>query len=131
MPREPSFAFSSIIVQFTPHFYVVLCMALCDGFFRLVTMCDRPFAVNQWSVDDVCTWLTAIGMGQKAQPFQTNGVDGGLLTDMSANDLTNDLGLDSFEAKKVLRELDFAKGLSSGGDGAPSSGGESVSSYST
>lgn len=87
--------------------------------------------VDQWSVDDVCTWLSAIGMGTQAKAFHDNGVDGSLLTSMSSDDMTNDLGLDSFQAEKVLHEIDFANQLStSSGGGASSGGGSSVSTRS-
>jgi len=77
-----------------------------------------PQPVNQWSVNNVATWLCAIGLGSKADAFKDNAVDGSLLCTLSAEDLTNDLGLSGIQSKKVLMELDFAQSLTSGGGGA-------------
>lgn len=76
-----------------------------------------PEPIQQWSVDNVCTWLTAIGLGSKAEAFQENGVDGNLLCSLTKDDLTNDLSLSGLQAKKVLLEIEFAQGLTSGGGG--------------
>lgn len=76
-----------------------------------------PEPVNQWSVDDVATWLCAIGLGSKVDPFKENAVDGALLETLSQEDLQNDLGLSGIQTKKVLLELEFAQGLTSGGGG--------------
>lgn len=76
-----------------------------------------PEPVNQWSVDDVATWLCAIGLGSKVEAFKENAVDGGLLCTLSKEDLQNDLELSGIQAKKVLMELDFANSLTSGGGG--------------
>lgn len=76
-----------------------------------------PEPVNQWSVDDVATWLCAIGLGAKVEPFKENAVDGALLATLSKEDLQNDLELSGIQAKKVLLELEFIDGLTSGGGG--------------
>ena len=81
----------------------------------LLVMAPKP--VSQWSVDNVCTWLSAIGLGSKAAPFKDNAVDGSLLSTLSAEDLSADLGLSNIQAKKVLHELEFVASLSSGGGG--------------
>ena len=78
-----------------------------------------PEPIQQWSVDNVCTWLTAIGLGSKAEAFKDNGVDGSLLCTLSTNDLTSDLSLSGIQAKKVLLEIEFAQGLGSGGGADP------------
>ena len=75
-----------------------------------------PKPVAQWSVDDVAVWLSAIGLGAHAGPFQENAVDGSLLLTLSQGDFTSDLGLTNLQAKKAMNELDFAKSLSSSGD---------------
>ena len=76
-----------------------------------------PEPLKQWSTDDVITWLCAIGLGDKADAFKENAVDGNLLSSLSKEDLTGDLGLSSLQAKKVLLEMDFINGLTSGGGG--------------
>lgn len=73
-----------------------------------------PEPLDQWSVDDVATWLCAIGLGAHVSPFKENSVDGALLATLSKEDLQNDLGLSGIQAKKVLVELDFINGLTSG-----------------
>jgi SAM domain (Sterile alpha motif) len=62
--------------------------------------------VTEFDLDDVCTFLTAIGLGDKAEPFRENCVDGSLLCTLTAEDLTSDLGLTGLQAKKLLRSID-------------------------
>ena len=83
-----------------------------------------PTPVSEFTTAQVCQWLVAIGLGsqqQVIQNFQSNGVDGKLLLELTANDLTSDLGLSNIQAKKVLLELDFMKelGSSSSAEGNP------------
>lgn len=76
-----------------------------------------PEPLQQWSSDDVVTWLCAIGLGSKADAFKDNAVDGSLLSSLTKEDLTSDLGLSGLQAKKVLLEMDFINGLTSGEGG--------------
>ena len=82
-----------------------------------------PTPVGEFTTAQVCQWLVAIGLGsqqQVIQNFQSNGVDGKLLLELTANDLTSDLGLSNIQAKKVMLELDFMKELgSSSAEGNP------------
>lgn len=62
--------------------------------------------VAEFDLDNVCTFLTAIGLGDKAEPFRENCVDGSLLCTLTTEDLTSDLGLTGLQAKKLLRSID-------------------------
>lgn len=75
-------------------------------------------SIDSFDVEEVAIWLQCIGLGSYAGDFRANGVDGGLLLDLSLSDLTTDLGLSSLQAKKVLRQIDFTKSLSSSADSA-------------
>jgi len=71
-----------------------------------------------YDVHEVAVWVHAIGMGDRAQAFVDNGVDGKLLVDLSIDDLKTDLGFPGLHAKKFLQKLDFALELTTPrGDG--------------
>ena len=74
---------------------------------------------KDYTPTEVGLWLTAQGLGQFAEKFQEEGVDGDLLLSLTADDLKNDLGLSSIQTKKVLKNVEFSRGL-----GAPADGGE-------
>jgi hypothetical protein len=76
-----------------------------------------PKPLEQWSADNVVTWICAIGLGEHADEFKENAVDGNLLASLSKEDLSGDLGLSPLQAKKVLLEMDFVRQLTSGGGG--------------
>jgi hypothetical protein len=73
--------------------------------------------VNKFDLDEVCTFLTAIGLGEKTGPFRENDVDGDLLCSLTIEDYTAELGLTSLQAKKLLRSIDEENNA-----GAPNSG---------
>ena len=62
--------------------------------------------VDEFDLDEVCTLLTAIGLGDKSEPFREHYVDGSLLCTLTVEDLTSDLGLTGLQAKKLLRSID-------------------------
>jgi hypothetical protein len=72
-------------------------------------------APKDYTIDEVCIWLNAIGLGSKAASFEENSVDGTMLVSLTSEDLQGDLGLSSLQARKFQQKLDFSKGLS--GDG--------------
>jgi hypothetical protein len=72
---------------------------------------------GEYSVDEVCIWLNAIGLGAKIAGFRENAVDGNMLVSLAFDDLTADLGLTNLQAKKLVRDLETSKQMASGGDG--------------
>jgi len=47
----------------------------------------------------------------------SEGVDGDLLLSLSIEDLKNDLGLSSLQAKKVMKNIEFSRSLTEGNGG--------------
>jgi len=82
-----------------------------------------PGKVETWDLDEVCIWMNAIGLGEKVQPFRENTVDGETLVSLSHGDLTQELGLSTLQAKKVLRCLDETKEMAAMREGGGSEGG--------
>lgn len=78
--------------------------------------------IKEFSAEEVGLWLAAQGLGDHAAKFVGEGVDGDLLLSLSYDDLKADLGLSSLQSKKVLKNIEFSKGLTAGGGG----GGEDV-----
>jgi hypothetical protein len=72
---------------------------------------------KEYDVDEVCLWLNAIGLDSKVDAFRENAVDGDMLVALTAEDLTNELGLSNLQAKKVLQKLEFSKELAAEGGG--------------
>ena len=64
---------------------------------------------NEYSAEEIGLWLVAQGLGEHASKFVEEGVDGDLLLTLSADDLKNDLGLSSLQAKKLLKNVEFSK----------------------
>ena len=72
--------------------------------------------INQYTVDEVGMWLTAQGLGDHASKFIDAGVDGDVLVSLDVNDLKNDLFLSGLQAKKVLSNIEFSKGMTAARD---------------
>lgn len=64
---------------------------------------------NEYSAEEIGLWLIAQGLGDHASKFVEEGVDGDLLLSLSVNDLMNDLGLSSLQAKKLMKNIEFSK----------------------
>ena len=77
---------------------------------------------GEYSVDEVCIWVNAIGLGAKMDGFRENSVDGGMLVGLTLDDLTVDLGLNNLQAKKLMRDLETTKEMASGGGGGADAG---------
>ena len=67
---------------------------------------------SNYSVDEVCVWLNAIGFGSSAPYIRESTVDGSFLCTLSVDDM-KDLGLTSIQGKRLLHNLqlttDFAE----------------------
>lgn len=81
--------------------------------------------INEFSAEEVGLWLTAQGLGEKAPAFVDEGVDGDLLLSLSIDDLKNDLGLSGLQSKKVMKNIEFSKNLTTASEGG-GEGGEEV-----
>ncbi|KAL3808217.1 hypothetical protein ACHAXA_006320 [Cyclostephanos tholiformis] len=64
---------------------------------------------NEYSAEEISLWLIAQGLGEQSSKFLAEGVDGDFLLTLSADDLKNDLGLTSLQAKKLMKNIEFSK----------------------
>jgi hypothetical protein len=66
-------------------------------------------AVKDWSIEDVCSWISGLGLEAVAPEFKKNAVNGADLACLSEQELQGDLGLTRLQAKKIrngLHEID-------------------------
>jgi len=70
--------------------------------------------LSTYDVDEVCVWVTAIGLGNKVGQFRDNAIDGAMLVDLEGDDF-GELGLSNLQAKKVKKMVEFTKELASEG----------------
>ena len=73
--------------------------------------------IKDFTAQEVGMWLVAQGMGNHADKFLAEGIDGDLLLSLTAEELKTDLGLPSLQAKKILKNIEFTQSLTSKGDG--------------
>jgi hypothetical protein len=71
--------------------------------------------IKEYSAEEVGLWVTAQGLDPSK--FVSEGVDGDLLLSLSIEDLKNDLGLSSLQAKKVMKNIEFSRSLTEGNGG--------------
>jgi hypothetical protein len=71
----------------------------------------HPKQVEHYDVNEVAIWLNCIGLSSKVDAFIENGVDGEMLVALTADELTQDLGLSGLQAKKIGQQLEFTKEL--------------------
>ena len=67
--------------------------------------------VSAWSAEEVGMWMAS----QNLDPTKvvSEGVDGTLLLQLSADDWKNDLGLSGLKAKKVMMNIEYSQSLAS------------------
>lgn len=68
---------------------------------------------ENFTVDEVSKWLTAIGLESKIENFEESGVDGSMLVILSEEDF-GELGLSGLQGKKLLTSLAFSKSIAEG-----------------
>ena len=76
---------------------------------------------RSYDLDEVCLFLTAIGLESKVDIFRENAVDGDMLVSLEPKDF-EELGLSGLQSKKVVRSVEFCNSLadeSGGGGGDP------------
>ena len=61
--------------------------------------------IDSWSVDDVCSFLSSLSLGHVEPAFRNNGIDGLMLSALSAEDFETELGLTKLQARKILARL--------------------------
>ena len=69
-----------------------------------------------YSVDEVCLFLNAIGLGDKTGAFREQSVDGSFLLALTPEDM-GELGVSGLQGKKIANALQFTKSLASGDGG--------------
>lgn len=65
-------------------------------------------AVDEWTVEDVATWLDSIGLGHKSSAFNEASVDGRSLLEAYADPtkLQESYGLSGLQVKKIIKSID-------------------------
>ena len=61
--------------------------------------------MNDWSIEDVLSYLDTLGLGHLKGNFAQNGVDGADLMNLSEDDLIKELELTKLQARKVKSRL--------------------------
>ena len=61
---------------------------------------------RDWSVSEVISYLEGLGLGHVQDGFKENAVDGRTLTEMTAEELVQYLGLTKLQARKVVSRLE-------------------------
>jgi predicted lipid-binding transport protein (Tim44 family) len=59
---------------------------------------------KEYSIDEVCLWVFALGLGDKADAFREAAIDGDMLLSLGDEDF-KELGLSSLQSKKVMRGI--------------------------
>jgi hypothetical protein len=62
---------------------------------------------KDYSIDEVCLWVFALGLGDKADTFREAAIDGDMLLRLSDEDF-KELGLSSLQGKKVMRGIEIS-----------------------
>ena len=68
-------------------------------------------------MDSNSIFLIAIGLGSNTEAFEENGVDGDMIGTLTEEDLTVDLGMSGFQARKFQKSLVFTVDLAEGSGG--------------
>jgi hypothetical protein len=74
--------------------------------------CKKPIDYTQ---EEVCVWLNAIGLGSRIPDFQENAIDGPVLYTLTVDELEGDLGLSNLQIRKFHQSLQFAETLADTG----------------
>ena len=69
---------------------------------------------KDYTIDEVCVFMNAIGFGECAGAVRENTIDGRFLVTLGADDYA-DLGLTKIQGKKVIHNLDMQKEFAESG----------------
>jgi hypothetical protein len=69
---------------------------------------------REYSIDEVCLWVFALGLGNKADAFREAAIDGDMLLTLGDEDF-KELGLSSLQSKKVMRGIEISTSQSEQG----------------
>ena len=62
--------------------------------------------VRQWTINDVAEWLVRVGLGEHAETFRANKVDGECLQSLNNDLLKNDLNIAALgNRQRILRKV--------------------------
>jgi SAM domain (Sterile alpha motif). len=68
------------------------------------------YLVTDWDEEDICVWLDRGGFSKYKKNFLSNHIDGGLLFDLTENDLEKELGIDNPSHRQdILKDISFLK----------------------
>ena len=71
---------------------------------------SNSISSTNWKVQDVLEWLSSLGLGQYGDAFRDGAVDGGLLVNLTNDDLLNTLGVEhKLHRKKILLSIEQLK----------------------
>jgi hypothetical protein len=76
---------------------------------------------KEYSIDEVCLWVFALGLGDKADAFRDAAIDGDMLLRLGDEDF-KELGLSSLQSKKVMRGIEISTSQSEQIGGGDNSG---------
>jgi hypothetical protein len=62
---------------------------------------------KEYSIDEVCLWVFALGLGDMADAFREAAIDGDMLLRLGDEDF-KELGLSSLQGKKVMRGIEIS-----------------------
>ncbi|EKX36483.1 hypothetical protein GUITHDRAFT_155237 [Guillardia theta CCMP2712] len=67
---------------------------------------NLPSNVADFTVEHVCAWLEGMDLGEYADVFRTNKIDGDLLAELEERDLLEDFGItNKYHRKKIMKRL--------------------------
>jgi len=64
----------------------------------------KMFNVEEWTEDDVVSWIQSMGLGEHAPSFRYHNVTGSLLLELNKTDIIEDLKVDKFGHRQTLLE---------------------------
>lgn len=76
--------------------------------------------VAQWSVDDVCQWLSRLNLQMYSENFKNMGVDGEVLKYLTSEMLTDDLNVRRMHLNKFQKHIEALRGEQIEGEGETS-----------
>ncbi|XP_072349075.1 uncharacterized protein [Scyliorhinus torazame] len=73
---------------------------------RIISMSEVPSDLRHLSVDEVCDCLQLLNLGKYIETFQSEQIDGHLLSDLNRDIMQNTFGMNYFHVIKMIRFRD-------------------------